>query len=47
MVTLNEETGDFPISLTDPSIINQVEQAINSIIKDNINKLRVKGGPLV
>lgn len=47
MVTLNEETGDFPISLEDPSIRTQVEQAINSIIKSRVNKLKMKGGPLV
>lgn len=47
MVTLNEETGDFPVSLEDPSIKTQVEQAINSIIKSRVNKLKMKGGPLV
>jgi hypothetical protein len=47
MVTLNEETGDFPVSLEDPMIRNQVEQAINSIIKSRVNKLKMKGGPLV
>lgn len=47
MVTLNEETGDFPVSLEDPSIRTQVEQAINSIIKSRVNKLKMKGGPLV
>ena len=47
MVTLNKETGDFPVSLEDPSIRTQVEQAINSIIKKRVNKLKMKGGPLV
>lgn len=47
LVTLNKETGDFPISLEDPSIKTQVEQAINSIIKSRVNKLKMKGGPLV
>ena len=47
LVTLNKETGDFPISLDDPSIRTQVEQAINSIIKSRVNKLKMKGGPLV
>ena len=47
MVTLNEKTGDFPVSLEDPSIRTQVEQAINSIIKSRVNKLKMKGGPLV
>lgn len=47
MVTVNKETGDFPISLEDPSIRTQVEQAINSIVKSRVNKLKMKGGPLV
>ena len=47
MVTLNEKTGDFPVSLEDSSIRTQVEQAINSIIKSRVNKLKMKGGPLV
>lgn len=47
LVTINKETGDFPISLEDPSIRTQVEQAINSIIKKSVNKPKMKGGPLV
>lgn len=47
MVTLNRETGEFPVSLEDPSIKTQVEQAINSIIKSRVNKLKMAGGPLV
>lgn len=47
LVTVDRETGNFPISLEDPSIRTQVEQALNSIIKSRVNKLKMKGGPLV
>lgn len=42
-----DENGDFRIPLGDPIQSKRVEQLINSIIKNRINKQKVEGGTLV
>lgn len=44
--TLNEE-GEFVIPLSDPIQSVRIQQLLNSIIKNRINKQKVKGGPVV
>jgi len=44
--SLNEE-GKFNIPLGDPIQSKRVEQLLNSIIKDRVNKQKVAGGPVV
>ena len=43
---INEE-GDFTIPLQDPIHSKRIEQLINSIIKNRINKQTIPGGPVV
>lgn len=44
---LVDENGDFVIPLGDPIQSKRVEQLLNSIIKNRINKQTVAGGPVV
>jgi len=45
--TVNSETGEFNIPLGDPIQAKRIEQLINSIIKNRINKQEIAGGPVV
>ena len=45
--TVNEETGEFNIPLGDPIQSKRIEQLINSVVKNRINKQEVAGGPVV
>ena len=42
-----DENGKFRIPLGDPIQSKRVEQLINSIIKNRVNKQEIKGGPVV
>lgn len=42
-----DENGDFKIPLGDPIQSKRIEQLLNSIIKNRINKQEIKGGPVV
>lgn len=41
------EYGEFNIPLSDPVHSNRIQQLLNSIIKNNINKQEIAGGPVV
>lgn len=41
------ENGEFRIPLTDPIQSKRIEQLLNSIIKNRINKQEIAGGPVV
>ena len=45
--SVDEATGEFRIPLGDPIQSKRVEQLINSIIKNRINKQKIAGGPIV
>lgn len=45
--TVDPETGKFRIPLGDPIQSKRVEQLINSIIKNRVNKQTIAGGPVV
>lgn len=45
--TVNSETGEFNIPLGDPIQSKRIEQLINSIVKNRINKQEIAGGPVV
>ena len=45
--TVNSETGKFNIPLGDPIQSKRIEQLINSIVKNRVNKQEVAGGPVV
>ena len=45
--TVNEETGEFNIPLGDPIQAKRIEQLINSVVKNRINKQELAGGPVV
>ena len=45
--TVDENTGEFRIPLGDPVQSKRVEQLINSIIKNHVNKQKFEGGPSV
>lgn len=45
--SVNEETGEFNIPLGDPIQSKRIEQLINSVIKNRINKQEIAGGPVV
>jgi len=45
--TVNEETGEFNIPLGDPIQSKRIEQLINSVVKNRINKQEIAGGPVV
>ena len=42
-----DENGEFRIPLGDPIQSKRIEQLLNSIVKNRVNKLTVAGGPLV
>lgn len=44
---LVDEEGNFAIPLQDPIQAKRVEQLINSIIKNKVNKQKIAGGPVV
>lgn len=45
--SVDEATGEFRIPLGDPIQSKRVEQLINSIIKNRVNKQKIAGGPIV
>lgn len=45
--SINPQTGKFNIPLGDPIQSKRIEQLINSIIKNRINKQTIAGGPVV
>lgn len=45
--SVDKETGEFRIPLGDPIQAKRIEQLINSIIKNRINKQTIAGGPIV
>ena len=45
--SINKETGEFRIPKGDPIQAKRIEQLINSIIKNRINKQKIAGGPIV
>lgn len=45
--SVDESTGEFRIPLGDPIQSKRVEQLINSIIKNRVNKQKIAGGPIV
>lgn len=45
--TVNSETGEFNIPLGDPIQSKRIEQLINSVVKNRINKQEIAGGPVV
>lgn len=45
--TVNPETGEFNTPLGDPIQSKRIEQLINSVIKNRINKQEIAGGPVV
>ena len=44
---LDSETGDFRVPLGDPIQAKRIEQLLNSIIKNRVNKQEIAGGPIV
>ena len=42
-----DENGNFKIPLGDPIQSKRIEQLLNSIIKNRINKQKIAGGPVV
>lgn len=45
--TVDSETGKFNIPLGDPIQSKRIEQLINSVVKNRINKQEIAGGPVV
>lgn len=45
--TVDSNTGEFNIPLGDPIQSKRIEQLINSVIKNRVNKQEVAGGPVV
>lgn len=45
--SIDKETGEFRISKGDPIQAKRIEQLINSIIKNRVNKQKIAGGPIV
>lgn len=45
--SINKETGEFRIPKGDPIQAKRIEQLINSIIKNRVNKQKIAGGPIV
>ena len=45
--SIDRETGEFRIPKGDPSQAKRIEQLINSIIKNRVNKQKIAGGPIV
>ena len=46
-VSINEKTGDFFIPLNDHMHSTRIQQLLNSILKDRINKIKASGAPIV
>ena len=44
---IDKETGEFRIPKGDPIQAKRIEQLINSLIKNRINKQKIAGGPIV
>lgn len=44
---IDKETGEFRIPKGDPIQAKRIEQLINSIIKNRVNKQKIAGGPIV
>ena len=42
-----DESGEFNIPLSDPIQSNRIQQLLNSVIKNTINKQEIAGGPVV
>lgn len=45
--SIDKETGEFRIPKGDPIQAKRIEQLINSIIKNRVNKQKIAGGPIV
>ena len=45
--SIDKETGEFRIPKGDPIQAKRIEQLINSVIKNRVNKQRIAGGPIV
>lgn len=45
--SIDKETGEFRIPKGDPIQAKRIEQLINSIIKNRVNKQKIPGGPIV
>jgi hypothetical protein len=45
--SIDEETGEFRMPKGDPIQAKRIEQLINSIIKNRVNKQEIAGGPIV
>lgn len=45
--SIDKETGEFKIPKGDPIQAKRIEQLINSIIKNRVNKQKIAGGPIV
>ena len=45
--SIDKKTGEFRIPKGDPIQAKRIEQLINSIIKNNVNKQKIAGGPIV
>lgn len=45
--SIDKETGEFRIPKGDPIQAKRIEQFINSIIKNRVNKQKIAGGPIV
>ena len=45
--SIEKETGEFRIPKGDPIQAKRIEQFINSIIKNRVNKQKIAGGPIV
>lgn len=45
--SVDKETGEFRIPKGDPIQAKRIEQLINSIIKNRVNKQKIAGGPIV
>lgn len=45
--SVDKETGEFRIPKGDPIQAKRIEQLINSVIKNRVNKQKIEGGPIV
>lgn len=45
--SIDKETGEFRIPKGDPIQTKRIEQLINSVIKNRVNKQKIAGGPIV
>lgn len=45
--SVDKETGEFRIPKGDPIQAKRIEQIVNSIIKNRVNKQKIAGGPIV